>query len=417
MEKDELIRILREALNPASDNVAQAREGVSRLPPDIADALFIHTISRPIEAVLAKSEPFKDGGFLVQQDNGYSGFSANEASIVLTRRVLQGETPEQAVDWLEKIVSTNRANGTGVLAIWGVKIVSPVELGLGVTLLPFSALPDSTMKRRFSQLRDPADFPILPSFLVTSPPQTALICSHTVSPFIYPVRQGKPPAQLEPLKIQSLLDDARLALTLVGPSFPMSAGYWFQFDDPDLADAAFYRGIMTSHHEVIPWGHTPDVDLNPGDAIRLASAFLRLGGPLKAPLRLALRRFNQALRRPSHGDRALDLAIALESLLVDGAGENTYKMGLRAALLLGGAIKQRREVRAVVSALYVLRSALIHDGVLPSEVKVVNVGKRPAPDVVNDATEICARVLRSILEAGSIPNWYEYELADTGRPS
>ncbi|MFH0871039.1 MAG: hypothetical protein V1878_00900 [bacterium] len=165
MERDELIRILREALNPASDNAVRARESASKLPPDIADALFIHTISRPIEAVLAKSEPFEGGGFLVQQENGYSGFYANEASIVLSRRVLQGDTPEQAVGWLEKIISTNRANGTGVLAIWGVKIASPVELGLGVTLLPFSALPDSTTKRRFSQSRDPVASPIFPSFL------------------------------------------------------------------------------------------------------------------------------------------------------------------------------------------------------------------------------------------------------------
>jgi Apea-like HEPN len=145
------------------------------------------------------------------------------------------------------------------------------------------------------------------------------------------------------------------------------------------------------------------------------SAFLALGDPLRATLRLALRRFNQALRRPPHGDRALDLAISLESLLVDGAGENTYKIGLRAALVLGGSMERRREVRAVVGALYALRSALIHDGILPSEVKVVAGGKRPAHDIVEDATEICALVLRSILYAGSIPSWYEYELGDTGR--
>lgn len=129
-----------------------------------------------------------------------------------------------------------------------------------------------------------------------------------------------------------------------------------------------------------------------------------------------MQRFNQALRRPPHGDRALDLAISLESLLVDGLGENTYKMGLRAAFLLGGSMEQRLEVRAVVGALYTLRSALIHDGILPSKVKVAAAGKRPAKDVVKDATEICARVLRSILDVGTIPNWYEYELADTGRP-
>ena len=38
---------------------------------------------------------------------------------------------------------------------------------------------------------------------------------------------------------------------------------------------------------------------------------------------------------------------------------------------------------------------------------------RPAPDVVKDTAGICARGLRSILEAGFASSWYEYELADT----
>ena len=420
MDRDELIKTLREALDPASANAARARKEASQIPPEFADKheYFIHAVARPIKAMLSEAEPFKGGpGFLVQQSNGWTGFHANEASIVLSRRVLRGETPEQAVGWLEKILATERANGIGVLALWGVQVASPLELGFGLTLLPFSSLPDSSTKRRLSQARDLAAFPGLLSSPFASPPKAALAFSHTVSPFLHPVKQGEPPVQEDPHKGQSLLDDARLALTLVGPSCPVGAGYWFQFADPDLADASFYPGVITSYQEVLPWDFTPDADLDPDESKRLVPAFLGLGEPLRATLRLSLRRFNQALRRPPHGDRAVDLAISLESLLVDGGSENTYKMGLRAALLLGGKMERRREVRAVVGALYTLRSALVHDGVLPSEVKVVGAGKRPAPDVVKDATEICARVLRSILEAGSIPSWYEYELADTGRPS
>ena len=417
MDRGDLLPVLRDALNPASDNFVRTREETSELPPDIADAIFLHAISRPIETVLSKAEPFQGGGgFLVQRDNGYSGFHANEASIALSRRILRGETPEQAVGWLERTLATDRANGIGVLALWGVQIASRIELGLGVTLLPFCSLPDSSTKSWFSQPRDPATFPGFLS-LFASPPRAALVCSHTVSPFLHAVKHGDPPAQTEPLKIQSLLDDARLALTLVGPCCPVSAGYWFQFDDPDLADAPFYSGITTSHQEVLPWGFAPDVDLDDGEAKRLVSAFLTLTGPLRTRLRLALRRFNQALRRPSHGDRALDLAISLESLLVDDAGENTYKMGLRAALLLCGPMERRREVRAIVLELYKLRSGLVHDGVLPRRAKVGTAGERPDPDVVTKATDVCARVLRSIVLAGSIPSWFEYELADTGRPS
>lgn len=274
MDRGDLLQVLRDALNPASDNFVRIREETSELPPDIADAIFLHTISRPIETVLSRAEPFQGGGgFLVQRDNGYSGFHANEASIALSRRILRGETPEQAVGWLERTLATDHANGIGVLALWGVQIASRIELESGVTLLLFCSLPDSSTKSWFTQPRDPATFPGFLS-LFASPPGAALVCSHTVSPFLHAVKHGAPPAQTEPFKIQSLLDDARLALTLVGPCCPVSAGYWFEFEDPDLSDAPFYSGISTSHQEVLPWGFAPDVDLDGGEARRLMSAFL-----------------------------------------------------------------------------------------------------------------------------------------------
>jgi Apea-like HEPN len=418
MERVELTRIIREALSPESDNSVNARARVAKLPPDVADSLFVHTVSRPIAAELAKAEPFAGGGgFFVQRENGYSGFHANEASLALAERVIGGETPEQAVAWLERVLSAKVGKGTGVLGVYGIQIDSSIDLGHGVTILPFSELPDSRTKRWISKERDRAGFDGFVSPWLRSAPEAALTVAHTVRPLLWPVKQGDPPTQRDPLKVQMLLDDARLALTAVGPSCPVSGGYWFQFDDPDLSAASFYGGVSSSYQEVLPWPFSPPVKIDASEATRLTSAFLNLGAPLKSTLRLALRRFNHALRRPPHGDRALDLAIALESMLVDGGTENTYKIGLRAALLLGGTIEQRRETRAVISALYALRSALVHDGVLPSEVKVVGVGKRPSPSVVNDATQICARIFQSILSAGAIPEWYEYELADTGRPS
>lgn len=273
MDRNELVPILSDALDPASESVVRAREKTSELSPEIADAVFIHTISKPIEAVLSKSEPFKEGGFYVQNDNGYSIFRAKEASSALSRRVLRGETPEQAVGWLERIMASDQGNGIGVLALWGVQIASPLELGFGVSLLPFSSVPDSSTKRRFSQTRDPVAFPGLLNLQLSSPLKAALVCSHTVSPLLHPVEQGKPPVQTKPLKTQSLLDDARLALTLVGPSCPVHAGYWFQFDDPDLEDAVLGNAVMTPNQEVLPWGFSTDVNLDTDAAKRLVSAF------------------------------------------------------------------------------------------------------------------------------------------------
>jgi hypothetical protein len=413
MEKDELVRRLTDDLAPQSENTKKARETASKFSPRNADQVFLHEVAKPIEHVLAIAEPFSRGsGYLVQRDNGFVGFNAREASVALTRRVLRGDAPTAAVGWLEKVLRTEEAVGRGILALWGVEVEGAVDLGSDVCLVPFGALPDSAEKRWLEQPLEP--FAVTPSFLASmfcQPPTAALMCPQKVRPFLTSTKTPPTP-QKAPLQLNELLHDARLALTVIGPSCPVSAGYWFQFDDPDLADASLYGGILSSHQEVVPHGIVPPVRLDPHEAHDIVSAFFRLrGNPPQAKIRIALSRLNQAMRRPPHGDRTLDLAIALESLLVDGAGENTFKLGLRCGLLLPGSIERRRSVRSVIGALYTLRSALAHDGVLPSEVKVVGQGKKPSAQIVEEATRVCAEVLRTILLSGWIPDWYASEIA------
>ena len=163
-------------------------------------------------------------------------------------------------------------------------------------------------------------------------------------------------------------------------------------------------------------GFEPPHQIDSAQAKRVVAAFMGMSADVRTKVRLSLIRFNQALRRSPHEDRALDLAIALESLLVDNAGENTYKFGLRAALLLGGSLAQRKHTRAVIGALYALRSTLVHDGVLPQAVKVAGTGKRPSAEVVKDATVLAGRLLERIVSMGYIPDWYEYELQPDSTP-
>jgi hypothetical protein len=411
VDKDELIRALRDSLAPASENYSQAAEKTKSLGLD--ETFFIRSIAEPIAAALSAHPPFDGGaGFLVESDSGYTGFYAGEAARVLSRKVLAGETPKQAVAWLEKVLSADEARGRCILSIFGVEIASPVDLGQEVTLLPFQSLPESSTK---AWLSHPPGASISPGYLLThaGSPRAALMTTHTVRPLLHPTKKGEPPKLADPFRARSLLDDARLALTLVGPSSPAPGGYWFEFEDRDLSDSRHYGGVLLSNdlEEVTPFAFSSPTTLDPEDARRVASTFLALDEPLRSKLRLALRRLNQAIRRPPHGDRALDLAISLESLLGDRSpGETTYKLALRAALVLDVPLERRREVRGIVDALYDLRSRLAHDGYLPPEKKVKAGEKQLAPMVIDTATTITTEVLRAILHLGSIPDWFEFEL-------
>ena len=123
-------------------------------------------------------------------------------------------------------------------------------------------------------------------------------------------------------------------------------------------------------------------------------------------------RLNLAIRRQSIGDRALDVCIALEAILSDGQGENTYKVALRSALLTG----LGTEARAAVGATYTLRSALVHDGVAPPMVKVAGNGKTRSEEVVAEAIRVCADVIDAVIRRGELPDWYEYEINTTVTP-
>ena len=274
MDREYLIQTLQQSLEADSENYAKATAESAKWPPDVRDALFIHYVAKPIEEALARDAPFDCGGFLVQQDNGYSGFHAHEAAIAMARRVLRGETPDQALAWLEKILATDQGTGIGVLSLWGIEVKSQVDLGSGVTLFPFSELPASRTKEWLSQPRDPTTFPGFLASMFASQPGAALVCRCTVQPFLHSTKLGNPPAQINPNRIQSLLDDARLALTLIGPSCPLNAGYWFQFDDPDLTEAVFW-GVSTTYQEVLPQGFTPPVLIEPTEAQAVATRFLR----------------------------------------------------------------------------------------------------------------------------------------------
>lgn len=411
MNVDRIVEALTRAANPDSDIYRAAQSKASRLPLELATTFLLHEASTLVRDALALEEEFRTGaGFMVRRDNGASGFYADQAAFALLSRTLRSGNAREAVDWLTKVLSTKVAAGTGVMALRGVTVMAPCKLTPAITLLPITALPESGTKAWLLRPRDPSAVSGPPWFPMP-PPQAALMASQTVEPFLHDNRKGELPPQKDPLRLYSLLDEARLALTLIGPSAPLNSGYWFQFDDPDLAEAASTGGIMTSNVEVMPWVFGEDTLIDSAVASPLVSRYMSIDGSLRDRLRIAISRLNQALRRAPTGDKAIDLCIALEALLVDGGGENTHKVGLRAALVVSGTPEDRLQLRAVVGATYTMRSAILHSGVLPVEVSLAGGGKKPSHEVLRDAGLACAKVIRAIVDRGSVPDWYLFELS------
>ena len=120
-------------------------------------------------------------------------------------------------------------------------------------------------------------------------------------------------------------------------------------------------------------------------------------------------RLNLARRRRSPGDQAIDGGICLEALLGDDSPQElTYKLRLRAALLLGTTLSERHEIRQAVGDLYALRSKVVHGRARRPEDTL------PDTRCASRGLEICAQAARAIVQRNDRPNFATWEL--TGGP-
>jgi hypothetical protein len=402
MNEQALTDALGRVSRPDSAEYLAATEQVRRLPEEMQRALLLHELSKPIEEVLRTEAPFENGvGFMVARDNGYTGFHARQAAATLVEFALGGTDPGDAVARLRNMVGVTEAKGVGVLALLGAEVESPMDLSENIRLIPFDALPDGRAK---SILIEEERAGLNQSWAAKS----ALTINHTIRPLLFP-GNGALPKQENPLGLWNLADDVRLALTLAGQTAFVGRAYWFDFEDPDVNRLSIGTS-MTSRRSDQPWIAGLPAKVVPEDAIKVVTAFLALNDPLKSRLRLSLSRLNQALCEAPHGDRALDLAIALESLLVAGSNEITYRLALRSALLVADGHDARKRMRAVVTALYEVRSGLIHNGAMPLQVKVKPGGKVNSTKLVEEATLACRDILRTVLFRGELPDWDVLEI-------
>jgi len=203
------------------------------------------------------------------------------------------------------------------------------------------------------------------------------------------------------------LHDIRNCLALSGPVAIAGDTQWIEFLDPDLND--YNSGIWSRAQEIQP--HNLDFgSFDPDLAKTLVPKFLALAGEQRSKIYLATDRFVRALWRHNASEAALELGITLDSLLGDGAGELVFKVGLRAALLLGGNLSDRRRRREIVKSVYDLRSKVVHTGTSDKAWKFKG-QQMPTKNFVELAIGVTAEVVREIIILGQIPNWNDVELS------
>ena len=379
------------------------------------ETLIDHKHSEGVLRVLEQQEEFAEGrSLMINSGLGFFGFQSRFVATKLVSEARRRQSAEAAVRWLQKVLHAEKGEGLLVCTLWGANPSQSTRLLEDVDLLPFQSLPDSRQKEMMTTPSVPSSQGS-PRIFGWNSPTAALVKRVEVRPFLL----------IEPFQEQAIattnfndgfaeLNDTRLCLALTGPTALIPGPSWFQYVDPDLEAALLGPATSYSYQEVIPLIAPDAIELDLSGASDLVQAFMALEEKWKSRVRTALERLHLARVRMSPADQAVELSIALETLLGENGSEALgFKLGLRAALLTSDSLEDRLRTRAVIKAVYSIRGMLMHEGEALAGCQLKQgQPKTPSADITSEAAAITADVIRWVVTNGSTPLWNPFELSD-----
>lgn len=343
----------------------------------------------------------------VNQENGAYGFHPFMVAPDLVHISFKRGV-DAALTYFRKMINLPYADGHSTTLLLGLDLEKSFEIHPGVMLTRTEDLPNSSSKEHYIGNDNRWHFNN-PHSIFASTPKCALVRKIRIEPLTHHhADNSKNKTYLESHK---LFKDIALLLTLVGPSPVLTSIHWFEFEDQDIQGVT-PTGAGWQNHEIFP-STIPNQSqpiANESICNTISSYYNISDAKVKKRVTVALERLSASLRRRNPGDSALELSIALEIIFAEDYGENTFKIGLRAALLLSNEIEQRQRIRSVISSLYRQRSKLIHKGENIDIAKIKGHTPISSTELVREATDYVSQSIRKILEIGSIPDWNEYEL-------
>jgi hypothetical protein len=257
----------------------------------------------------------------------------------------------QAIEDLKRYITEPLIPYHEVMALGNINVKESVELANGIKLVPFAEVPDSTWKEDISE--GYKQFP--PSFQ----PSAGLLHLRSFKRIHVPAGQPFPRFSED---LYEGVDDARLVLTLGGPSAPVNLGSWDELSPwvPQRGSSAAIKLPLNMG------GRFEKKNYDWSKAKPIHEKWVRLSAKEKRHLRVPLQRLNTAMRRGHGVDSAIDLGIALEAVFLSDRepdrGELGFTLRVRAARLLKADRDSRQELSRFMRMLYEIRSSAVHTG-------------------------------------------------------
>ena len=414
MDYKELKSQLDICINKEGDFYQEVQRKICDFPEKIKELAKPALLSQPIVKVLNQLEFYSasEGGRFIKTGTGGYGFHPSIVAERLVSKALENNSSQSAIDWFNKVINTKSANGYFVVLLWGVNINESIDLYDGIKLVPLSELPSSKNNDWACEDINWGPREIYSTWL--GKPECALVKKVTVEPVIYHISNGDSFEKKKNLMDYLTLEkEIGLVLSIIGPSPLMEAMNWFNYEDEELDYAQFYGSRAWHHYEIMPSMLLKFGQFKPEIAKEVVSAFYEISDQkTKKRIVNSITRLNQAMRRADAGNSAVELSIALECLFASGNGGYAHKIGLRIAFLIGENFDHKKRMKAIISSIYNVRSAVVHNGEASSPIKINGYNEKLSlEDLIKEGCEICAKAISKIILMKSLPNWDEFELS------
>jgi hypothetical protein len=286
--------------------------------------------------------------------------------------------------------------------VWGMTIDDEIEIANGVRVVAFDQLPNSFMKEKITYRATTIwNSTVWMSQLYYDMPAVAMI--HRLHSVCY---IGNPETFYKQILIAQNQIVEKLVLTQVAVvGEPLVAGGWFEWADSKLDFNRLEKSMFWHIPEVVPRIQR-NMHVSPERISEISNPSIVKGQWKKVLLR-SMHRFVLSQSRRNIPDRALDLVMAFEIAVGGGPGDNapaSWKVSMRTAQLIGGALDSRLDIRKTLSRLYQIRSQTAHG----SDLRVSDANKISL--MVTKSESIYGDMVRAALKLSSMPKWESLEM-------
>lgn len=355
-------------------------------------------------AILSQLPAIKEGdGKILNLGNMRSTLSLSSVGEALVRRALD-DGVESSVDALFNFMEQDYNPCIEVILLRGLKVPCKFQLLDDVFIASPESVPSKTLKiflKEHSGSQSALDFmsPTLPVDYTPSVgiPDSVLFRLKNVRPKFFD--PGDSAWQTFDVDETNYLKHISDLLTIIAPSIVINRRSY-----SELQEGAFLYGVTSrnweSKYQEAGMGQVHDATLDElADFKQTLTTYLALPKARREKLEVPIHRLNEAVRHDSLVDRAIDLGVAMESLLLaelDDTAQISLTLRLRGAWLLGRDFAERKDIYSLLRDLYNCRSSAAHSGKLSKKAK----DAAKAEIALKNGLPLCARAIKEVIFRG-----------------